>query len=209
MTGDDALFIVDNQVPFVEIGERRSLLGVLNDNVGEDSSLSTTFDLSTFEPFNFDPSSSLVGYISNSCGPRGDFAIADLNQCEFGHERVQFVPWQDDNVVASVDGCDYVSFEIYECTANKIDEGTETKKDIASSMSYHIEVRDEGLPSNVAQCKVVIANGSCLDRGRPDLILGTTNDSEFVIEGMTNFGGKIVMIHDSEGEVLGCGAIDE
>ena len=224
--GDDALFIVNNQVPFVEFGERRSLFRVLNDDVGEDSSLSTTFDLSTFDPFNFDPTSTLVGYISNSCGPRGDFALADLTQCEFGHEIVQFVPWQDDNVVASVDGCDYISFEIYDCLPpemddTKIDEDMETIKDIASPISYQMAQighhsqttstsRDEELPRDVASCKVVIANGSCLDPGRPDLILGSTKESEFVIEGMSNnaFGGKIVMIHDSYGEVTGCGTVD-
>jgi len=64
----------------------------------------------------FDPSSSLVSYIDNrSCGPRGDDAKADLSQCSNGYIKVEHVPLNNYQVVATIDGCDYYAYTIYQC----------------------------------------------------------------------------------------------
>ncbi|KAL9181990.1 hypothetical protein ACHAXT_012333 [Thalassiosira profunda] len=63
----------------------------------------------------FDPASTLAGYISNDCGPRGKAALPDLSQCEYGHEKILYVPWQGGNTITEIDGCGYISLEVYEC----------------------------------------------------------------------------------------------
>jgi len=66
----------------------------------------------------FDPMSTLVKYHDHSdCGPRGDDATVDLEQCLVGwriKEEVHFVNWE--TCVATIDGCCYYAYTVYECT---------------------------------------------------------------------------------------------
>ena len=202
--------------------------------------------------FSFDPLSTLVGYISkNDCGPRGSFALADLSQCRFGHESIQYVPWNDDKVVAQVDGCDYVSYEVYECLPrpetsevkvldrmesiksqiigpskvsrpslskrplSKIDSTTNNLDQVITQYQQQTITqttpRDDMLPSDVGFCKVVVGQGSCAEPMSADLILGSSAEDEFVIQGMSldQFSGKFVMVNDYQGKMIGCGAIED
>ena len=232
--------------------QRRSLLSLLNDK--EDRG-STSLDFSKFNlpMFSFDPTSTLVGYISkNDCGPRGSVALADLSQCRFGHESIQYVPWNDDKVVAQVDGCDYVSYEVYEClppqpeksdveavsdamesikgqfvNPSKISRPSLSKRPMSKLDSInnldhvitqyqkqtitHSTPRDDMLPSDVGSCQVVVRQGSCAEPTSADLILGSSAEDEFGIQGMSldQFSGKIIMVNDYQGNMIGCGEVPD
>ena len=230
------------------LSQRRSLLNLLNDR---EDNRDTSLDFSKFDlpMFSFDPHSTLVGYISNDCGPRGSFALADLSQCRFGHESIQYVPWNDDKVVAQVDGCDYVSYEVYECLPRpetsevkvldamesikgqivgpKISRPSMSKRPLTKiSITNNIDQvitqyqqqtitsttpRDNMLPSEVGSCKVVVGQGSCAEPTSAELILGSSAEDEFIIEGMSldQFSGKVLMVNDYQGNMIGCGEIEE
>jgi hypothetical protein len=67
----------------------------------------------------FDPMSKLVQYHDhNACGPRGDDARADPAQCLAGwyiKEQVDFHNWY---CVATINGCCYYAYTVYECKRN-------------------------------------------------------------------------------------------
>ena len=206
---------------------RRSLFSLPDTEAKEFTPLSLS-TLPQFEElsdlFSFNPNSTLVGYISNDCGPRGSFALADLSQCEFGHERVQYVPWKNDKVVAQVDRCDYISFEVYECSPPMIfeEDDIETIEEmvVPINLSYQMTPTDNAFldasevviahTSNEdefpASCKVVIGNGSCLDP-TPNVILGLTTETEFTVEGEFD-EGNIMMVFDYHGDLSACGEIE-
>ena len=231
--------------------QRRSLLSLLNDR---ENNRDTSLDFSKFELpiFSFDPLSTLVGYISkNDCGPRGSFALADLSQCRYGHESIQYVPWNDDKVVAQVDGCDYVSYEVYQCLSqpetsdvkvldamesiksqivgpskisrpslskrplSKIDSTTNHLDQVITQYQQqtitHSTPKYDMLPSDVGSCKVVVGQGSCAEPTSAELILGSSAEDEFVIQGLSldQFSGKVFMVNDYQGNMIGCGEIED
>lgn len=172
-----------------------------------------TIDLSS--PYIFDPTSTLVGYISDNCGPRGKVALADLTQCEYGHEKVEFVPWQEDTTVANIGGCSFFSFEVYECLP-------QFAKIWDPLPDYQLPAQDLRPPSTsvnkkkqdvVSSCAVTMTNGSCHEPGRNGLMLGTTDENELVAGGSFHngdeFDGKIMLVHDHDGTVIGCGTIED
>jgi hypothetical protein len=58
---------------------------------------------------NFDPSSPLTSYIDNeACGPRGDDALVDFTDCQYGRKVCT-------GGQVNIDGCEYSSFALYEC----------------------------------------------------------------------------------------------
>jgi len=64
----------------------------------------------------FDPKSSLVTYHDHkSCGPRGDDAQADLSQCALGYDIAKEGKSVDWKVLATIDGCEYYGYTVYEC----------------------------------------------------------------------------------------------
>lgn len=77
---------------------------------------STTVNPSSSPSFDFDPTSTLTSYFSQGiCGPRGANANADLSQCTNGADLVYHQAWDSWKIVASVNGCNYWQYEIYEC----------------------------------------------------------------------------------------------
>ena len=50
-----------------------------------------------------------------SCGPRGDDAQADLSQCVNGADVVYSEPFEGYTPKATVNGCNYYSFDVYAC----------------------------------------------------------------------------------------------
>lgn len=66
----------------------------------------------------FDPTSTLTSYWDvGACGPRGDDAKADLSQCPQGHIVLKQVANNNYAVAATISGCDYFAYTVYECKA--------------------------------------------------------------------------------------------
>jgi len=67
----------------------------------------------------FNPNSTLTTYTDQgSCGPRGDDAVADTNQCTNGFHQKFHAPWNSWICVATINGCCYYEFIVYECNAS-------------------------------------------------------------------------------------------
>eukprot|EP00594_Rhizosolenia_setigera_P010427 CAMPEP_0178971132 /NCGR_PEP_ID=MMETSP0789-20121207/20066_1 /TAXON_ID=3005 /ORGANISM="Rhizosolenia setigera, Strain CCMP 1694" /LENGTH=104 /DNA_ID=CAMNT_0020657991 /DNA_START=253 /DNA_END=564 /DNA_ORIENTATION=+ len=49
------------------------------------------------------------------CGPRGNDAVADTDSCSNGYTTVAVVLNDNWNCVATIDGCCYYSWTMYEC----------------------------------------------------------------------------------------------
>jgi len=164
----------------------------------------------------FDPADSLVGYISDNCGPRGAYALADLEQCEpAGHEKVEWVPWQDGKPIVNVDGCLYFSFEVYEClSAPRVDilDDRGDYGDVIALVGPDDVVDEEHIESDMS-CAVAVSEGSCDEGGEGigGVFMGTTSDAIFLAEDSYYDGeqldGKVMLFHDYDGTVIGCGAI--
>jgi hypothetical protein len=64
----------------------------------------------------FDPTSQLVSYTDQgSCGPRGDDAKAALGVCNGSYKIVDEVKLDAFKTVATIRGCKYVAYTVYEC----------------------------------------------------------------------------------------------
>lgn len=183
-------------------GQDRRRLLLRDDNQEEPKTVVDNRELLSL----FEPKSTLVGYLSNGCGPRGDNALADLTQCEYGHEKIEYVPWQNGNIVMEVAGCFYFSFEVYKCfpppqvyTLNH--PIAAIKKD---------DAKRSGPPMS---CAVVVANGSCDDPKAHDFFVGKTAYYDFVVVDDSydadKLDGKVMLVHDYGGTVIGCGAIGD
>ena len=158
----------------------------------------------------FFPDSLLTGYVSEECGPRGTIAGPDFTVCPTGFEIITFVPYQDGIVVAEVDGCNYLSLEVYQCLgdfAAEIAFGKKTEKENNDSGAGAVLSR-----SDSKSCSVVVTDGPCEDpyRDGPAVLLGSTSGGRFQLDFLSNgMGGMSALVHDVEGTVIGCGEIKE
>lgn len=84
----------------------------------------------------FDPASPLVSYVDHGgCGPRGDDARANTSSCLLGVKEVMSVPIFDYKVVASVAGCDYYAYTVFECkSAHAMDKTKDVSQPVSESM---------------------------------------------------------------------------
>lgn len=139
----------------------------------------------------FFPESLLTGYVSEDCGPRGPIAGPNFTVCPGRFELITFVPYHDGIVVAEVDGCKYLSLEVYQCNDAGQVEGAVLS----------------GSDSN--SCSVVVADGPCEDpyRSGPAFLLGSASEGRFVLDHLSS--GMSALIHDAKGTVIGCGEIKE
>lgn len=77
-------------------------------------------------PPEFDPTSTLVSYEDKDCcGPRPCGACgtqADLDQCgSAGHSLRHYFVFNNYEVAATIDGCEYYSYQVYECITSGFD----------------------------------------------------------------------------------------
>ena len=92
----------------------------------------------------FDPASTLTSYVArNDCGPRGVSINADLRPCTYGAYfvkretgRIEDTPSSEWNVVATIDDCEYVSYDVYECLSES--ESNKYPFDPSSTMTHYI-----------------------------------------------------------------------
>merc|ERR1712060_485842 len=79
-------------------------------------------ETSSIKRVKFVPSSPLTKYHDHgSCGPRGDDADADFSKCSNGHTLVDHKLNDNWKIAATVNGCDYYAYWIYECKPVKFD----------------------------------------------------------------------------------------
>ena len=152
----------------------------------------------------FDPTSALVGYISDDSGPRGKFALADLAQCKYGHQKIEWVPWQNGHTAAKVFDCAYFSYEVYEC----LPQFDILYNHDLSSLTADIRGDDERLES--MSCAMVVADGSCDEPRDSFFFVGTTTEDESIVEDSYDadeLDRKVMLVHDYDGNVIGCGTI--
>lgn len=160
----------------------------------------------------FFPDSLLTGYVSEECGPRGTIAGPDFSLCPRGFELATFVPYHDGIVVAEVDGCNYLSLEVYQCLGDLDGE-------IAFGKKKENEDNDAGpvggaiLSGSASNsCSVVVTDGPCEDpyRSGPTVLLGSASAGRFSLDLLpSGMNGMSTLIHDVEGTVIGCGEIKE
>lgn len=160
----------------------------------------------------FFPDSLLTGYVSEECGPRGTIAGPDFSLCPRGFELATFVPYHDGIVVAEVDGCNYLSLEVYQCLGDLDGE-------IAFGKKKENEDNDAGPVGGAVlsgsasnSCSVVVTDGPCEDpyRSGPTVLLGSASAGRFSLDLLpSGMNGMSTLIHDVEGTVIGCGEIKE
>lgn len=144
----------------------------------------------------FDPKDTLTTYSSGNCGPRGHDAEADLSQCEYGSVIVaeRLKGSETNPVVAKVDECLYFRYSVYRCISH-------------SESDRRILLKNSFDPT----CAVVVAGGSCEKPRGQDFIVGRATDEVIeVYDDSYDTGrldGKIVLVHDYNGDVAGCGEV--